>query len=484
MYILASMSPDMIEDIIELCNSRGRAIISDINGEDGPARPLAMFSRDFIDNADFPAVYSGLMITVLGELRALHMDQDFYEKTLMKAFSIPGDMARKIAKDIETHDPIDSKSQKDLPWYKDWFNRISETIRQGVNWVPSILNIPIENDQNQSFDLDCLFELKLLGEAADRLGSRFRLMKGQAAINVAFGTFESEGYSKGDIFENPVESAEVQLTQDAKPLMGAVLPDLIFGGLKKLFQIGHSASKAKMQNNLSSAGVNDSGNISDPAMKAALDNLRNGTPSSSISQMDGSSIPVSTVNRMIDALVDARQNGKTGDTYDQVTEQYGDAVATQWRHGNIPAMLAEVVELAGDSLETTGDPELDQAIVQDTLNQTAGTYGDIAEDLDTEMGGLFKRARINANIRKSSRRDMKASRKAGKIAAKRQKNQTLIDSRMRRVNSGIINDPEYSDEDYLNPDPNQGNQLDESAYFDNGEFDNPDDPYNLNQFEP
>jgi hypothetical protein len=122
--------------------------------------------------------------------------------------------------------------------------------------------------------------------------------------------------------------------------------------------------------------------------------------------------------------------------------------------------------------------------VQDTLNQTAGTYGDIAEDLDTEMGGLFKRARINANIRKSSRRDMKASRKAGKIAAKRQKNQTLIDSRMRRVNSGIINDPEYSDEDYLNPDPNQGNQLDESAYFDNGEFDNPDDPYNLNQFEP
>jgi hypothetical protein len=152
----------MVKDIIEVVNVRGLALLNDIADDDGPPRPLAVFSRDYINDEDFPAVYVGLMITVLASMRTLKSDAEFYESTLMAAFSLPKEIASTIAKQIETYDVLGGTKAavSGQSWFVKVRRHIEEGIRRTVNFIPKMLDINWYNDETQNYDIDYLYELK------------------------------------------------------------------------------------------------------------------------------------------------------------------------------------------------------------------------------------------------------------------------------------------------------------------------------------
>jgi hypothetical protein len=257
--------------------------------------------------------------------------------------------------------------------------------------------------------------------------SRARLMKGQALIASAMGIFQSSGGNNpygdvyGDIYGDPTDVAEVALTDTVKPLMGTPLPLALFGGLAKLLGLGQSSSETKLNSMITSAGASQDpaskGNVSDPAMKAAMERVL--TNSGSITNsLDGPNVSLNTLSSAIELVKAARASGQSGDAMQQVHEQYGDVVADNWRRGNVPGMMSGIVDLAGDAMATTGDTELDHAIITDVLESGDVLYGDAESSLDKEVGGLFTRARINHAIRKGRKRQRKMTTKSAKAARK------------------------------------------------------------------
>jgi len=430
------MSPDMVTDIIDVINVKGRSLLNEIAEDDGPPRPLAILSREFISDQDFPFVYTGFATTMLAQLRTLSADFDFYEKVLMQAFSLPIEIASPMAKKIETYDVLGGSEAAiaKLGWFKKVGMHLQEGIRRTVNFLPSLIGLNWENDQNQKYDIDYLYELSLLGKAVDDLMARARLMKGQASVALQMGVFSASDGSDiyGDVYGDPADASERQVLDTIRPLTGTPLPKKIFGGLSKLMQLGQTASESKLNGMVTSAGLSQdkttAGQVTNPALRVAMDRILL-ADGSALQTIDGVDVTPNQLATAIELIKQARATGESGDAYDNVRVQYGDAVATNWRRGNIPGMMSNVMELAGDAYLSTGDAELDQAILGDVLQDNESLYGDTESDLDAEMGGLFSRARYNKFIKKGNRRKRKGARRMAKENRKDVRQQNLINAK-------------------------------------------------------
>lgn len=439
--ILAAMSPDMVADIVDLCTRYGRSVQSAVAAEDGPPRPLAVLSRDYISDADFPYVFYGFASMVLADFRTLKQDNDFYEKVLMNAFSLPSEIAGPAAKKIETYDVLGGGelSKEQMAWYSKIGAQLQEGVRRIANTAPKVLGIPWENDQTQQYDIDFLYELSLLGRAVDEFQARARLMKGQAALSTGMGLFLSSsgkvpytgskpggdvyGDIYGDIYGDPADVAEVMLSDAAKPLIGGILPPGILGGLAKLFKFGKQASEKKVDSMVARAQSPNA----DPSAAGALERLMTGAPGV-ILAIDSATSSLGQVKAQLASLMGSRETAGHGDVYSHVSSMYGDVVADCWNRGDVPGALSGIVDLAGDAFETTGDPELDEAIIGDVINEVVGELGDVEGADLSEMGGLFTRARANAKMRRAKRRERKAKKRQMRQDRKDAKVNRLVDA--------------------------------------------------------
>lgn len=469
-FILASYAPDTIEDIVSLVLARGSAIVNDLAGADGPPRPNAIFSRRYINDMDFKAMYTGALTVQLANLRTVQNDHDFYQTALVDAFGIPSTMAAALAKKIETYDILGGLPENDKrAWYSKLSDRIQETIRQSANWVPSVLQLGIENDQDQKYDIDRLYEFKLLGEAVDDLNSRARLMTAQSAIAQTMGLFRTAVTAKeesGDIEAGDVDLGYQEIIGDAfRPLMGGPIPTNLFGGFGSLANIGKAASTAQAQAVVEDAGLSKSPAkkdvVKNPALRRALDKALNMNPGKLALLAGGVAFAPAAV-KAIKTLVQGAKGAKAmGDILGDVADKFGEEVAGAMAIGDVMGVLEGIDALGGD-IETTGDPLLDEAIIGDVLDEIEVEGGDI-EAGDVEIGGLFKRARINAAIRKGNRRQRRANKKAAKIQRKNYESDRLIRAR-RFANEAGMDPNDFGGTSNFNDDQgSEGTNFDDSG---------------------
>lgn len=490
-YLLALMSPDIVEDIVDLVNSRGHALVGDLfqNDDEGPARPLAIFSRDYISNEDAPALAVGISGIILASLRNIKADADFYQSVLQGAFALPVEIARPMAQKIETYDILGGPNGDKDAWYTRIGRQLQEGIRRTVNLLPRFFGSTAQNDQDQSYDLDFLYEATLLGKGIDEMMSRMRLMRGQATIAKQMNLFVSvdklQGDVYGDVYGDPDEIAELKLSDAVKPLVGGPLPMKIMGGLAKLIKAGFGASQEKVAGLASQAGVgNTAGQTVDPHMSAAWQKMTSGDNSSIVGQLDGQNVSLDQMKKALEVIKVARSTGQTGDVYGEIAETYGDAISHHWKNGDVPGLMTSIIDQAEGPLPTTGDPELDAAIIADTLGDIEEQYGDV--DIDgTEIGGLLKRVRIKHAIKKGNKR----KRKNDKFAAK-QRDKNVQAKQLRDAKSyaaGQIT-RQQANEMFSEEDDGGGQVLDQSMETDpefntgytNDASDQQDDLYNVN----
>lgn len=416
--ILSTMSPDMVEDIVELVMARGRATITDVSSsDDGAPKPLAVFSRNYIADEDFPLTFLGFTTVMLASMRSLNSDYDFYEKTLMNAFSLPRQIAGPIAKTIETYDVLGGVAAEDKrAWYTKMSQRIQESIRQSGNWATSVLQLPFENDQDQKFDIDYLYELRLLGRGVDDLAARSRLMSAQSAIAQGMGLFRVGDGEAGDVEGDPAFEAEAYIGDVFAPLMGAPLPPSIFGGLKGIANLGRISSTARAHKVIEAAGLSRNpatkSTVHSPVLRKALDKITNIKPGKLAMLAGGIGFAPFAI-KAIRSLVQANKASKqTGDVYDQLANDFTEEVAQKWQMGDVTGLLAEMMDLGGP-LFTTGDPDMDELIIGDVMSEL-DEEGDVYETGDVEIGGLFRRMRINAAIKKGRRRTRRSKKRTYK----------------------------------------------------------------------
>lgn len=476
--ILSSMSDDMISDIVDLVSSRGRNVISDIssNRERGLS-PLAIFSRSLMTDDDFDMVWLGYNTVQIASMRTLKSDFDFYESTLKNAFGLPSEMAAALAKTIETYDIIGvtSPGQPTPAWYSNLGNQIAEKVRQISNWSMDILHLPFENDQDQKYDIDFLYELRLLGKAVDELNARSRLMNAQASISAGMGLFKPG--EAGDI-ENDPSYAPALIGDVFSPLLLSSLPKMIFGRFDKVSQMGRLASSAKAKRVTAAAGItgkaplNSSSVAVDPSISSALQSAMNGDYSA-LTDLSLKSSPDKIVSLMQSYKRSLLGGDVMGDISESIGDIYGDAVGQAWAAGDIQGVISGIGELADDQY-TTGDPDLDQQIIGDVLAELSQT-GDLSYG-DPEIGGLLKRARINAALRKGNRIKRKGVKKVARAQKRANEDARLANARKRAdsfratternlaaIRPVIPQDEIYEEDEEL--DPNEG-WTDEEEFMD------------------
>lgn len=435
-FILASYAPDTIEDIISLVLSRGSALVNDLNGADGPPRPNAIFSRKYINDLDFKPMYVGALTVQLANLRQISNDFDFYQKALEDAYGIPSEMSKVLAKKIETYDILGGLPEDDKrAWYSKLSDRVQETIRQSVNYIPSILQIPIENDQSQQYDIDRLYEYKLLGEAVDDLNSRARLMTAQSAIAQTMGLFRTAVVKKeesGDIEEGDSDLGYQEIIADAfKPLMGAPIPNQLYGGFGAVANVGKAASGAKVHSIISDSGLSrkshEAGRVRNPQMRSALNKILAVKPGKLAGLAAGVAFAPAAIKIIKNLALHSKGAQAMGDIMGDVADKFGDDFAGAIATGDVEGMLSHISDLTGD-IETTGDPDLDEEIIGDVMDEIEAEGGDV-EAGDIEVGGLFKRMRINAAIRRGKRRRRRNRRKDSRQRRRDRDNDELNSAR-------------------------------------------------------
>lgn len=389
--ILASMSPDLVNSIIDLASSQGSGLTSRLFAtDDGPPRPLAMFSNAFVTASDFPHVWLGFLTTQIAALRRVDVSAEEYSKMLVTAFGIPSELAAPLAKQIETYDVIGSSyknSGQGIAWYKSLGSKIQETIRRVANTPSGLFNLNgfLYNDQSQQGDIDYLYELAIFGKVVDDLMMRGRLMRGQASINQSLGYFQT-----GDPLD--YGDAEATVYETFQPAMGAPLPAMIFGGAKKLAEAGSRANLDKIKNFLLKVGL-----LTDDSMPVAVTrpDLKNAT----LDVIESKPTVLSDFDTppTVQAVRRKRKNSSNGEqnqidaTYSTIAEEWGEPMAQAWMTGNPYAMLAAAARGAQEYVPSTGDPEADRAIMSDVNRRMAADQmGDPAGyAADAETGFLF-----------------------------------------------------------------------------------------------
>jgi len=429
------MSPDMVADIIALCQREGTSILSAIATEDGPPKPLAFLSREFISDADFPEVFAGMMLVYMAAFRAPG-DFDYYEKILRDGCMAPGPLATAMAKQIETWDPItrtDANGKK-VSLVKYIYRKGAETIRQGVNWLPKLLGINWENDQQQDFDTDRLYEMRNLGKAFYDLAARARLTRSQARI-----TSILELPMAGDptmMTGDPVDMAELEMIDAAQPFIGSPVPAKFFGAIAPAVSKWISAHKDQIGTLIAKA-IGDKGQA-DPVYQTALERMTTDDADSILPIV----AEQPTLRRQVSALQSFGAKGtntEAGDVVDHYRELFGDDFADAVASGDIVGAMNDLMA-EDDTTYTTGDPTLDENIIASTLT----AVGDLFDD--SEVGGLFKRKAIKNALKKAGRYERKNVKFRSKQNRRMQQEQALAAARARAAAAQALAEEEAAEE--------------------------------------
>lgn len=491
-WVLATMSPDMVADIVDLVNTRGSAVISDVKADDGPPRPLSCLSSAYISDTDFPEVFLGLTTIFVAAIKSIKADSNFYAGVLSQAFSLPSEYAQSIAARIETKDYFSAPSGLDNDAKAKWYKAVIDKMKTETAWYKNLFKGPsdimqqVQNDQ--SWDVDFLYEVKLLGDAVSDLQSKARLQRAQISISSDTGYFAGAGLGMGDVYGDvygdPVDVAEVAIVDTMKPLMGTPLPFAMFGGLGKLAASGLAASRMKLAKLLGAKTVDAAGNLShdaNPVIKQAVSNIAN-PAQSKVAAVDGINIDLETVKALLQELGRRYGSGQGGSNTDQIREQFGDVVAECVENGDLLGAVENIVDMAAEPMPTTGDPHLDEAIITETLNELDGDPD--YDDSEAGMGGLFKKARIKRAIKKGRQKSRKGYKAAAKQSSKDLREQQLRRAQFERDRQNYI--PSYSQlsQDDFSLDSGQDdfdNPVD-SPYASNDTDEYPNDFYNVDQF--
>lgn len=438
--LLASMSPDMVEDIISLVNARGRSVIADIFESQSTAasstnvRYLAIFSNGFIAEEDFEETYLGFATVALASIRKPNYGNDEYQAILSQAYGLPWEIADPLAKKIETYDVLGGVDKTQGYWTQ-FTDMLGEGVRRTVNWAANVLQLPWENDQDQKYDIDFLYELKLLGQVVSDLNSRARLMTAQAAINSNMGLLQT-----GDPMIGDQESADMMVGDTFKMARLRQLPKMVFGTANPIAKMGAAATAAKAKNVMAQAGytVNKNGSMSTSrpkhgAMKNAVDKILHAKPSAAL--LAGGLLGATPVAiKLIADLAKRSRGGQSGDVYGDaystINTAFGGNVADAWLHGDVESMLKHIGHDAEDDI-STGDPEMDAAIEAAVMEELSGDI----DSFSPEVGGIFTRWRINAAKKQASRRMRRQYKKSGRQFRKNNEMRELTGARNARRNA-------------------------------------------------
>lgn len=443
--ILSSMSPDMVAQIGRLFAMEGsdsvRATLANNSSASTRVAPLAIFSREFVNDQDFEDVWRGVMVMLLAKLRTPNMGNDEYESILKQSYSLPAEMTAALAASIETRD-LFSQAVKDAPWYSSFKNAISEGVRRALNYVPSLLNLPYEIDQTQDYDIDFLYEMKNLGSIVDDLNSRVSLMSGQALANQRLGVFATGDPEIGDI-----EDIESQIGDALSNVMMRQVPPSIFGNTGKIAALGLKASTSKL-NELKDTAKDDSAPAKKIVAAKIIDKITSMSPGKAI--LIGSGLGLGAA--LISSLFKKKESGDVeSELYGDIAEEYGPNVADAWLAGDIDEIVREGIEDASYQ-ETTGDPDLDEAIFGDVIENEG-------ED-ESEAGGILSRWRTNRNIRRTQRRKRKRLRRAARENRRNRALNERLQSQRDMDDEGLIR----PDQDDYQPDYNDAPEDDQDIY--------------------
>lgn len=414
--LLSMMSNEQITKVIQLINSRGTAVLSEIKARKSAASvslsPFAVLDSRFVPSEDMEMVALGMSTVLVNVIRKPKVGHDSYESILQNAFAIPDGMAAAAAKKIETEDVLGGTytdaDGKTLPWYESLGYKVVEGVRKIVNQVPETFGIPWEIDQNQSYDLDLLYEWRLLGEVVTDLNSRVRLMGAQAAINNNYGLFMT-----GDVEEGDVDYGDIEAGDTVRKLTLRSLPSSVFAGAPALGRFSEQSQKETAKKVADDIGLTGRP-AKRPALKRAFARALEMKPSKAF--LLGSMLGLTPAAiALIKSMRNAQATGdiEDGDAYSTISSSYGDNAAHNWLVGDVEGFLQEVGAIANDDC-STGDVNLDAAI--ESAEMAAGT-GDV-ESLGPEIGGLFTRARINMAKRRAARATRKETRRVGRRTRK------------------------------------------------------------------
>lgn len=442
--ILASFSPDIVADMRDVLTREGTNVMSKLFGREGGGaassggqlRPFALFSRTYIADEDFRLVWLGFTTIMLSSINKPAWGNDEYETVLKDGFALPSEIAKPLANQIESYDPLKNLDAAGASSWTKIKSYVSEGARKVLNWGARVAQLPWYNDQSQKADLDFLYELRNLGRVVDDLMARSRLMSAQAMISSDLGVLNAQVASGdvayGDIEVGAVESA-LRLGQKNAPqeLYGDALPLY-----RKCMDTHHSRLRALAQRERAS----QNGDVEQGfAWLPVLANLASGLVKTLKAKKNVA--PATSAN--------ADKSEETGDLYGDIADNYGDAMADAWLSGDPENILDAFGDLLAESPDTTGDPELDAAIIDTVTNQTGDAYAN-----DPEIGNAFTRMRIRNLMRKANRR----KRKAYKRAAKQRRKNALAAELARAEdlanrNYDVIADiPDQGDQTSLPPD--------------------------------
>lgn len=424
--ILATMSPDMVNDIARLVNTQGKNLIPLVFGTSSTTTicPLAMFSRSYIDDDDFPEVWLGMMTIILSHLRKPSWGNDEYEAILKTAFGIPNEMAAALAAKIETRD-LFSQAQKDAAWYKSLANSISEGTRRSLNWAATLLNTGWEIDQTQDYDIDFLYELKHLGATVDDLTSRGRLMRGQALINNNMNMLPNAG----DIEEGDVDDFESAMGDALGTLTLRNLPRSIFGSATPIV----AAATKSAANTVESAKEAEK-TAASPEKRSVIQGVMNKIltlkPGKAILLGAGIGLAPALLKGLL-SVVKGQRGDVDQDLYGDIEEEFGTPIAEAWANNDIEGIVEQAL---GDAFEeaSTGDQNTDETLIGDAIASVL----DEGTDADSEVGGILTRWRANRNIRRANRRVRKSRKRGARAHYRAERAQRLIDAKRMANDAG------------------------------------------------
>jgi hypothetical protein len=403
------MANDQIESIVSLVGARGRSVVSDIaNVSTSIPKYNAVLSAEYITNIDDAhEVAAGLGTLIISDLRkgGTRSAED-YKGILQTAYSLPEGLAEKLADKIETEDVIGGP---DTGMMESLANGIRSSVEKILNWGSKVLETGWYIDPTQEYDIDFLYEMKLLGGAVEKMNSRIGLMEGQAKLQQGFGLFQTgdvDGLNDGEFLDRSLGNVmgRMQLKNLPPTVMGDVMP---------LAKLGASITNKEASAAVNTAGAGKAGKVKNSGVKRALDGLlsMNPTKAALLGLATGGAIPIAG---MVKDALQARSGRRAGDVdeddmygepYGVVADDYGDNAASAWLTGDVQGLMQAIADEADDS-STSGDPDEDEAIEM--------IAADEAGDIDTEIGGLFTRARANIAKKKAARRTRKKYRKTSR----------------------------------------------------------------------
>lgn len=469
--ILSAMSPDMVEDIISLINARGRSVITTVFSADDSAaegvssRFLAIFSSSYVKNKDFEDVWTGFSTVVLATIRKPSYANDDYQKILEDAYSLPTELAQPLALKINTYDVLGNAETGVLTSLG---NSIAEGVRKFLNYWPSILQLGWEIDQTQKYDIDFLYELKMLGQVVNDLDSRTRLMTAQSAIQQSMGLLQT-----GDPVDD--EELEMKVGDVFSKLNAKSLPPGITGNAGKLIMFGKTASILQGKKLIEDSGLSvnpttksvEQRQPRNPRLAQIFNKILNMNPSQAV--LLGASLGLTpTAIHFLRSRTKSKGLGDIGnanDLYSFISSTYGDNVAKNWMMGDVESVVGEVVSDA-NSDDSTGDVELDEAIEEMVNTGDVDDYGDV------EVGGLIRRIRTKVAKRKAAGRKRRATRSTGRQTRK----QAEVDYLMAMKKRGTT--PEFYGEEPAYDEP----VFEEEAEFEEMPAGNEEDNYNLDDY--